>query len=514
MTPRTLNNLAVLTVPAVMAATTQAQPILSLAPPPAPAKPAEATGLEKTIQDLKAPCQYFNWGGDMRLRNEYFNNVFTLGDDNVGFADSAGNNHSLHEQDFFRFRGRLWASVLPTPNLSLNTRVAAEPRLFMNPAVGGTYRNSTGMEWKYGLVDVLNLQWKNIGDLPLTLTAGRQDIFMGEQLNYWLVGDGTPLDGSWTFFLDAIRLTYEMKDIKTKFDAMYIYQNAYGSEWLPTLNTGQNDMARLTESNEKGVGFFVSNKSLPKANLDAYFIYKQDQAKYAFGDFGNVYTLGGKVSGPVTEHFEYAAEGAYQFGNKEFTGSNGGYTGAKSTDYELGAFGLNSRVTYLLKDPLKNRFRMSFEYLSGDDRGTPGRNEGFDILWGRYPRFSELFAPNASETGRPGQFGNLIRFGPAWEITPMKNLDYHLEYTPMFAEHQFSNPLTSTGSPAGLPGAAPGGAGFGDGYFRGHYMQTWLKYKFNQHLSGHLWGEFIWAGDYYRSANLWSFLRAEVLMTF
>jgi hypothetical protein len=32
-------------------------------------------------------------------------------------------------------------------------------------------------------------------------------------------------------------------------------------------------------------------------------------------------------------------------------------------------------------------------------------------------------------------------------------------------------------------------------------------------MSGHLWSEFVWMGDYYTNKDLMSFLRAELLFT-
>ena len=63
-----------------------------------------------------------------------------------------------------------------------------------------------------GIFDSLNVQWKNILQQPATLTVGRQDILLGDG---WLVGEGTPYDGSWTAYLDSARLTYEMKEQHT-----------------------------------------------------------------------------------------------------------------------------------------------------------------------------------------------------------------------------------------------------------------------------------------------------------
>ena len=66
--------------------------------------------------------------------------------------------------------------------------------------------------------------------------------------------------------------------------------------------------------------------------------------------------------------------------------------------------------------------------------------------------------------------------------------------------------------PSPFAGANPG-VTFG-GNFRGHYLQVILKYKFSRHLSGHLWSEFLFPGNYYVSRNVVDFLRAEVLFTF
>ena len=46
-----------------------------------------------------------------------------------------------------------------------------------------------------------------------------------------------------------------------------------------------------------------------------------------------------------------------------------------------------------------------------------------------------------------------------------------------------------------------------DGNFRGHFATGMLKYKFSRHVSGHLWSEFQWMGDYYANEDLMTFLR-------
>ena len=174
------------------------------------------------IQKIKQPVSWLNWGGDLRIRNEYFNNLLTLNP-----------NSRLHEQDYFRFRARIWTTITPADDFSFFTRLATEPRDWLNPAGYSPYKGRTGMDMTEGVFDALNVRWKNILQQPATVTVGRQDIFLGDG---WLVGEGTPYDGSWTTYLDSARFTYELKEQHTVFEAIGIIQDAYYDGWLPTLN--------------------------------------------------------------------------------------------------------------------------------------------------------------------------------------------------------------------------------------------------------------------------------------
>ena len=88
------------------------------------------------------------------------------------------------------------------------------------------------------------MKWDNISGPTAVHCAGRQDIALGDPDDWWLVLDGTPGDGSWTFFLDSIRTTYELKEAKTKFDVIYIYQNAMPDEWIPTIGESSDNTLR------------------------------------------------------------------------------------------------------------------------------------------------------------------------------------------------------------------------------------------------------------------------------
>jgi hypothetical protein len=478
------------------------------ATPAAAAPAAPPSDFDEYVQEIKNPVYWFSWGGDMRVRNEYFNNALSLGS-----GPSSGPFAPVHEQDYFRFRGRVWASFFPTNNLTLNVRLAAEPREFMKDSTFDTYFDRSGMQWRYGIFDALNVQWKEPLDLPATVTVGRQDINLGDN---WLFGDGTPEDGSFTSFLDSARVTYNLKDQHTTIDAIGIVQYARPDAWLPTIgpstSQGENPNAYLlTDQNEKGAVLWIANKSLPAANLDGFFIYKHDSAinnypASIFSDNADIYTFGGCVSGLVWEHWNYSAEGAYQFGRKQYQyNMPGGAPAPAAADgqfHDLDAFGVNSKISYLFKDKLNDQLSMVFEFLSGDNPKT-GNDEMFDILWGRWPQWSEMYNiySYVNET-RPGQTANLIRFGPTWSVDPIKDMNFSLSYNALFADQDVPTQAT-------VPTAFTG-----TGDFRGHYLQSIIKYKFTKHLSGLLMGECLFPGDYYTSRDVMDFFRAEVMYTF
>jgi len=301
------------------AGATSAPPAEAAADAPVAATPAPPppSAFDNWAKEVKNPVDWFSWGGDFRVRNEYFNNALSLGS-----GPGSGPFGPVHEQDYFRFRGRIGASFFPaiytsiTNDLSFNVRLAAEPREFLKNSTMDTYFEKSGMQWRYGIIDTLNVQWKQPLDLPATVTVGRQDINLGDN---WLFGDGTPEDGSFTSFLDSARVTVNLKDQHTTIDAIGIVQYARPDAWLPTIGPsttqgGNPNPYLLTDQNEKGAVLYIANKSLPAANLDGFFIYKHDSALNnhpfsIFSDNADIYTFGGRVSGLVEEHWNYSAEG-------------------------------------------------------------------------------------------------------------------------------------------------------------------------------------------------------------
>ena len=467
----------------------------------------QPVSVDAVINEIKHPVDWLTSGGDLRIRNEYFNNALTLSENVV-----------RHEQDYFRFRERLWLAVQPLTNLTVTARLTGEQRDWMRPSYAKQFGYDQGMEARYGILDNAYVKWTDAFNVPLSITAGRQDIQLGDPADLWLVMDGTPYDGSWTLFFDSIRTTYAAEAIQTKFDLIYIYQNALPDEWISTI--GQSSDNRhpsslvtgnapywLTEQTEQGVVLYATNKSLKNTAIDGFFIYKGDHRVHidllTNGDDADIFTIGGRVTGTPVEHVKYSAEGAYQFGQKNDPMLTHDASGI-SANRDIDAFGVNSSLSYLFKDSFNNQASVVFEYLSGDNPKTTGKDEMFDVLWGRWPRWSELsvFSYAYETAGKVAQLNDVIRIGPSWSITPIKDTTFSATYNALFA-------------PEAVPTRATIPTLFtNDGNFRGHYLQTVLKHQFNKYISGHLWGEWIWQGDYYAQRDVETFLRAELMIRF
>ena len=200
--------------------------------------------------------------------------------------------------------------------------------------------------------------------------------------------------------------------------------------WIPTL--GRSYDMYLTEQNEQGVILNASNKSIKNTQLDGYFIYKRDDRELAIGDNADIYTLGGRITGTPWPHWQYSVEGAYHLG-KSRTRARRDWDGVYIWR-DMDAYGGNARLTYLFKDPLNNQLQLVGEFLSGDDPKT-GKDEMFDILWGRWPRFSEgyIYSYIYETGGKVAQLNNLGRVGGGWSIDPIKGMTFSAIYNAWFA---------------------------------------------------------------------------------
>lgn len=460
--------------------------------PPAPAQENSWFSMETSeewkeeVNRIKNPTDWLSWGADLRLREIYAPNLVFLGKSGME-----------KERHFQRYRGRLWATLKPATDIDLNVRLVYEPRHYCQP---GSFDDPAINEI---IIDKLNVEWRNIGGLPVTAKVGRQDIIFG---NGWLVLDGAPLTGSRVIHFDAARLTWQFDEIATTVDTIYIDQHADSDRWLKPINDKD---VHNREQDERGVIVYVTNKSLENTEISGYFIYKQDRSLDP-GTWAplhtvdaDIYTFGGRVAGRVDDCWEYRAELAGQFGSKNIQAIG------PARRRDLCTLGFNSSLTYLFNDEWNSSARVSYEYLSGDDPSTDGTDEQFDPLWGRWPQFSELYVYPVVMEARPGEASNLHRIGAGYSTHPSKELELCADYHLLFTD---KNTFGRNGT--GLFGGGPR-VFSKSGCFRGQILAGLLRYKFNEHVSGHLLAELFFPGDYYDDNNndVAGFFRYELTFT-
>jgi hypothetical protein len=479
----------------------------------APDANAPKTAWDQMWDSFHNPAPWLQQGADFRFRIEYGQNWQTLNDDARG---------TDHQWNYERYRTRWWTKSALSEDVSINTRLTWETRTWNEPSMRAKRfdipstdpRNSSVREWNpdEALFDWLNINVRNIGDMPLAATVGRQDLLgVGSG---WLIFDGTPLDGSRTVFFDAARLTYGGKDTENVFELIYVDQSADSDRWLKPIN----DQRRaLHIMDERGAIAYLTNKSLAPTQLEGFFIYKNDNpidvismngssirspvtnipgaGITAWSRKAEIFTFGGAVTnilGPE-DHWKYRAEGAYQTGSRD---------DRSGESQDLQAFGALTNLEYLLKDPMDNSLHVGYEYASGNKPGTE-KDEQFDLLWGKWPRWSELLIYTASNETDVADLSNLhrVNFGHKIQLCKAASLSSDVHF--LWADH------TNTGWNPALKVS-------GDSKYRGTLLTSWLKYQFSKQLIGHLMGEYFIPGNYFQepSDDNAFFLRLNLEYTF
>lgn len=417
------------------------------------------------------PTAWLRWGWEARLRHEYIENANTI---------TKNDPHNI--QSYHRYRFRVWTIIYPYEKVSFHIGLNSEPRLFFMPFPG----SNSGWDRTVGFFDELYLSITNLATLPINLKIGRQQIMLYDG---WLVAEATPLDGSRAFSFDAIRLSSQFNYIKTKLDLIYIEQGAWNDSLLPTIN---NEPEPWATEDSRGIIFFLLHNITDWLELGQFFCYKHDYhplIPYRRGNKGDIFTYGPLLGFMPSSHIYGYIEGAYQWG--------------ESYKRDINAYGINSKFGYLVKDQLNSELWLSCEYLTGDDPKTNNIEE-FNILWGAWPRWSEimLYAIGRGER-QPYFLSNYYRIGIGYDAQPFKKFSVSLGYHAIYASEAASgisalNPMLFSRS----------------GDFRGHLAQCFFRYQINKHISSHLWSEVLLPGDFYSYNDPFLFLRAEIKFQF
>jgi hypothetical protein len=365
----------------------------------------------------------FRFGADERVRQEYFDHVPSKVD-SAAYARGGENN-------YLRFRTRVWAEQALGSNVAVHVRAVNESRSWFTPDVSQRPQKSTS-EWPdEWVLDNLYLDVLNLFDHSLDLRIGRQELIYG---NGRIIMEGTPGDGTRTFYFNAAKATWKAIP-KTTIDLFGIYNEP---EDDLAINPADRDLSAFSRSKEgvteSGAGLYLKNASAPQLPFEAYLIYKQEEAwdqaaktnasgfvppQYAWQTLDpdrkvvenpsfDVETAGFRLMPIFSEQLSGNLEAAFQYGQRG--------------DEEMTGYMVDAYLTQTFKAaPAQPVLKGGVYCLSGDDPDTDA-DEGWNPLWARHPQGSDLylFAWDAEESAF--RWSNVIDPSVSLSLTPARRI--------------------------------------------------------------------------------------------
>ena len=460
-------------------------------------------------EDLK-----FDYGASERIREEIWDNLIDLATNPHGSDDK----NSFNERNFFRFRTSLWGSVYYKENqdnsLGLYVRLTNEAKEYLG---SDHYRLAENLSPFYTVTsethfahfesdeiifDNLYVDYKKILGGPLDIRIGRQELTYGEG---FLVSEGTPGDGSRTFYFNAAKATVNITP-NNSVDLVYI-SDPKTDIYLPSVHSSVNSNAAygyvdnkriLNTSDEQGVVLYSKNK-IDNFNIEPYYIYKTEAGFTAFNYVSpqaltsqtprlNLNTFGARLlyddsvwkAGAEYAHEsgKYANGGVYPNG-LDRTG-NGGYVFA----------GYNFKDT-----PLKPYAELRYVYLSGQNSNNSGKDGSWDPLFSRQPYWNELYiytlipATLKYSNGIPGYWTNLNIYKATLKLNFTDSANLTLSYQYLTApDPNISNSLI-----------APNLFSNNGGKDIGQLPTVLAYYKFNKNIDAFVQWEYLIPGNFYTS---------------
>jgi hypothetical protein len=433
----------------------------------------------------------FKWGGAERIRHEYWKNMSDV------------NNDRQDTRNFFRVKSSIWGQADVNENLGFFGKLTNEFKAytFFEGASGSVPDKSASKKGYHFdmneiVFDNLYADIKNIFELPVDLRLGRQD-FLGTYGEGFLIMDGTPQDGSRTFYFNAAKASWRVNE-KNTLDFIYI-NNPRDEEFLPVINrlelTKASDPTHddipqlLNTTDEQGYVLYLKNKDIENLGLEAYYIFKKEDAEG-----------GTKIQSKESYINTLGSFAKYDLNSWTFRGQLAGQFGDDG-DEDRSAMGGYGFVDKNFKDKKWSpKASLGYLYLSGDDPSTD-KNEAWNPLFSRYPWMSELYVISiASDTnvGIAGYWTNVSIVRAELSAKPTGKSKISLYYNYLRAnENVTSSPVCS-----------------GTGKERGHLPQIKFDYAFNKNISTYFLAEYLIPGDFYVDRDPAVFLRTELLIKF
>lgn len=409
--------------------------------------------------EAAAAMDAFKFGGALRLRQEYWQDVFDM------------NKDLAKDENFIRFKTTLFGQyTCPKTGSVLYLRLANEMRYYMlsNSAANQESTGGKVYDMDEGVIDNLYFEKKGLFDGKIDLKLGRQD-FLGTYGEGFLIMDGTPVDGSRTFYFNAAKATYKINP-SNSIDFIYLVNLAKDKMLL----FDNQRAARATNTSDEQAGIIYGKLKLnDSVSFEPYFMNKIEFTAPNL----NVNTFGARIVDTINPSWKVRGELAMQSGE---------YDNAAKT--KMAAMGGYAYATRSFKETKYSpEIEVGLTYLTGDDVTTPDTVEAWDPLFSRFPSLSELYLLSyLSETGIIGYFSNLTMIKiPQVKLQFTKDTSMSVSYNLLTANQNIASAKTMFSN---------------DGKDRGQMLIANVKHAINKNLSGYLWVERFTPGNFYTSS--------------
>jgi len=289
------------------------------------------------------------YGGQVRVRGYALENVWDFQSDGAA-AD-------WDKYDMFRLKASLFTSADVGDNVTGYVKLTNQN--YGEGVTGAETKHEEDNLSNKVFVDNAYIRVKNLLDVPLTLTMGRQNLIYGSG---FAILDGQSQFASTSIYFDGVKLGWNITD-NVLLDLFY-------------MKDQENTRSQATEDDITLQGAYLTAKGLPFIGKgEVYILNKEDEASEK-----NINMYGLRLSNKIAFGLDYAAEIALQ----------GGDSYLANVDHD--ALGLKLDFGFTFKNlNVKPRIFGQYAFMSGDEAGTADY-EGWDVFYGGWPQFGDLLA--------------------------------------------------------------------------------------------------------------------------
>lgn len=405
-------------------------------------------------QGLESEAGAVQFSFEQRVRTENWNNLF---DYNGSVND---------ERQQIRIRSRAWVTAPIGSSIEFGFGINSE----------SNERRGSPREVGEIIFERAYLDFKRLPIKGLSLRIGRQDLTRGDG---FIFSDSTPYDGSRSFYANAIVLAWTRS--RHTLEAIALSDPAR-DRYFPTFHS-QSRM--LQEADERAAGLYYSGRALAHADIDAYYLLKkEDHCIVARTDprhrpDRHVHAAGSRLVKRFAA-WTVNAEGALQWGRQA-----GGIP--------IRGWGATTQVRRVLWKARNLDAATGYEQLSGDNPSTPGRVEGWNPMFARFVKPSELYLYSGMHENGLGYWSNLGAFTTEAGMNVTRSMRLR------GAWNRFTAPQRFAGNPAIFAG----------GGLRGNNLQVRLDFCFGSSWRAHIQLERMLPGNFYQHRSPAYFLRFE-----